>query len=501
MVSALTDLERVKTWLVSSLADLAKHHLEVTRRLGESPSYDLRVAQRSDGTQQLQIWWTKVRSQTANQFLWDYIEVDAGMSAPLLREQVLPWVRDGYATVIDTPVDNPLAPSALFAYHPQRMRNHHPLGKVLAQRAASDRGFTIGVIETAMTFLSDGMQPYLAKARLRERVKAPARQEMDFANLAPFYADFHHYGKQIFDFPPEMVSLFSRTDVDGIPLEAIRLPHESFYMHFGPQRELQTEDGWIPDGAYVARAGEGEQQVIQICLTFAPAVPQDYVRFFDHPEPCYVQAITADRMKIGVGEAVDLVLAEKLEELARQQEQGTKGFEQARADLALELEEAGVEVRDRTSANATGERDRIRKLHLAWQTMLRLVVNGIAYLSAYPEDSETRWPQGAPTALTAVFKDGNYKAKSKATGKLAELGYAAINYCGTSFRKAPPATGAEPATGQQVGESFTWVRGHWRRQPYGENRSLRRLTWLMPHRRTVPGADPDAEHGHVYLVT
>jgi hypothetical protein len=34
------------------------------------------------------------------------------------------------------------------------------------------------------------------------------------------------------------------------------------------------------------------------------------------------------------------------------------------------------------------------------------------------------------------------------------------------------------------------VRGHWRNQPYGPERALRRLTWIEPHWKGPEGAPP-----------
>ena len=497
----LTSIDQIHAWLKSAITELANHKLKADKRIGESPSFDFRIAARSDLRQQLQMWWTKMGSRVAPEMIWDFVEVDAGLSAQELAAEMQKLVRDGQVAQVPKAIDNELTPFPLFSYHPQRMRAHHPMGKFLAQRGAAGRGFTMEVMQGAAQFISTGMQPYFAKSRLREKLKVTGRREQDIINLACFNADFNHFGKQIFDFPSEMVNLFKRTDVNGIPLEAILLPHKSFFMHFGPQHELEGEGVWTPDGAYVTTVGEGNNKVIQLCLTFAPKVPGDYIRFFENPEPCYVQALSADKLKIVVGEAIDLALSEKMNELRGQIKHGAEGIEEARAEMAEDLIEAGMEISDSTSKFATEESQRVLKLHEIWQTMLRLVVNGIAYLTAYPDDTLTKWPEAAPKALTATLQDGNYKAKSKATGKLAELGFSAIHYCGTPFRHQSHGAVVDHSGADVGSESYTWVRGHWRNQPHGQNRSLRRLVWLMPHRRILTGSDPGAEHGHVYLVT
>lgn len=44
-----------------------------------------------------------------------------------------------------------------------------------------------------------------------------------------------------------------------------------------------------------------------------------------------------------------------------------------------------------------------------------------------------------------------------------------------------------------------WRRGHWRRQPFGEKRALRKLIWVMPV-MVQHGGEGEAD-GHLYLVS
>lgn len=498
-------MDQLLVWIKESLNELSAHKLSADHMLGVAPSFDFRLGLMPDGALQIQIWWTKVQSRFASEMLWDYCKfhdqtaIADGSIVSLLQG----FAKDGKVVQGVRAITVEEHTSPMFDYHPQRFRTSHPLGKSIANLGATSAagGFTMEVMQAAMNQYMAAQDQYFPKTRLRERIKINGRRESDLNNLFCFYAEFHHYGKQIFDFPKNMVELFKRTDVDGIPLDSIQMPHNTFYMHFGAQPDLVIEGGWAPDGAYVAMIGAEEHRHLQFCLTFAPIDKSQYGLVFENPEPCYTQAIGTSKLKIGVGEAVDLVLSEKMAELRKQAASGTPGVDLAIKEMASAPEQAGVSIVDSTKRFASEEIGRVETLHHVWQVMLRLVVNGLAYLSAYPEDSVNEIPKSAPWALISELDKGSHKAKQRARSKLAEMGYSALNFCGVSFRNQQQSLSDK--TGENLAEeaaNFTWVRGHWRRQPHGPNRSLRRLQWTMPHRRALAEGSKDAEHGHVYLV-
>ncbi len=489
-------------WVTQSLQELATHKLSADHLIGVGPRFDFRLAPLSEGGVQVQIWWTGVQSRVATEVLWDYCTFVKLPGEPM--DNLVPLLQgianQGKVLLHARPVSTERRVFPMFEYHPQRFRNGHPLGKCVANLgiASPAGGFTFEVLQAATNQYGAAQRQDMNQTRLRERLKIKGRRESDLTNLFGFYADFHHYGKQIFDFPRNMVDLFKQTDVDGIPLDSINLPHKGFYLHFGPQAEFPVSRGWVPDGAYVGEIGEGEEKVLQFCLTFAPLDISQYGFPFENPEPCYTQAIVANRLKIGVGEAVDLVLTEKMAELRSQVKGGMPGIEEARSELSTELETAGVSVTDGTSRFAAEQLDDLENLHTIWQSMLRLVVNGLAYLTAYPDDMVIGLPKEVPWALTSGLESGNHKAKQRARSKLAEQGYTALTFCGVSFRDQHQ--GETGSHQDQASNRFTWVRGHWKRQPHGPKHSLRRLQWTMPHRRALADGAEEGEHGHVYLV-
>jgi hypothetical protein len=78
----------------------------------------------------------------------------------------------------------------------------------------------------------------------------------------------------------------------------------------------------------------GEAQTINMLLTSAPPDVATYARWTSNPEPVYIQGLSAEKMRIGVGEATDMVLSEKIKELQEQINGPGLPLEAAIQDLA-----------------------------------------------------------------------------------------------------------------------------------------------------------------------
>lgn len=510
-VELVEDFEGLTKWLQASLAALEAHSSGLGALV---PSWYLRHGADARGAQ-VQIWWRTQGSRLASEMLWDYADVPSlniglkkFLDAALVLEAHDADVKPG-ATVI-RPRD--LASVPMFEFHPQRYRGLYPAAKLVAQAGmkSSGRGFTQDVMDVAAQAYMSSQQQLFSRTRIRRSVASKGRSDMDMIQLSMFYADFHHGGKQIFDFPKEMSEMFMRTDVDGIPLEAINLPYSSMYLHFGRQDQLEVEDGWAPDGAYVAMIGDAENKVLQFCLTFAPLDPRSYEFFTETPEPCYIQTMNAEQMKIGVGEAVDAVVAERIARLKNEVAHGSSEVRNVLEDMALELQDDDLlHATDSTHRFAAEELEKLPGRHRSWVAMLRLVVNGLAYLSAYPGDWAEQIGGGGstppPWAITSEIDSGNHKRAQKAKSRLAELGYTAIHFCGVRLRNIGfGSTPRQSGVGDKgSAEAWTWVRGHWRRQAHGPQWSLHRLRWQMPYKRTIDSSEDleVAGRGHVYIVS
>jgi len=123
---------------------------------------------------------------------------------------------------------------------------------------------------------------------------------------------------------------------------------------------------------------------------------------------------------------------------------------------------------------------------------LRLIVNALCYLVAYPDDVETRYPDGTPPALLEKLKRATKpKERQRTTSKLLSMGYTRVHFCGRAVHEhelVAPRGEVAPH----------WRRGHWRRQAAGPKHSERKLIWIMP---TIVRRDKgEPERGRIYLV-
>jgi hypothetical protein len=156
-----------------------------------------------------------------------------------------------------------------------------------------------------------------------------------------------------------------------------------------------------------------------------------------------------------------------------------------------------MQVKDISKQAAADELPIINRMHTTWHSMLRLVVNALAYMSAYPDDIQKKWPSNVPHDLYLQMQNGKPKQSLRAASKLAALGFTPVHLCG---QKIAAERTKSSFTGSNVEKFSTWVRGHWIRQAHGPNLSLRRLQWRMPHLRNADAPIRGGEHGHIYLV-
>lgn len=495
--------EELPAYLAASVADLDAHLSSIEKDAGPAKLGIVLTPLGAD-VQQLQLWWLDTGSRVSKDLLWDYCSLNisssqaANVAGQLRASGRYEKVEQGPMQSIRVkPTDN----VPLFDYHPQRFLALHHLGPVMAKVAQHcKRGFERGVMEAAMHAEVEVTRSSMAATRLRHRLRSKGRAHFGLVELAVFVADFCVFGRQIFDFPARLIELFRRTDVDDIALAALNLPYDGQYLYFGAQRDWSI-DGWCPDGAYVSQLRHGDRRAFQFALTFAPPDRETYASPLEHQEPDYIIAVDHEQLGMGVGEAVELVLAERINTLKEQIAHGTPVLKEGIQEASPFLAQHGVVGVDASSRYAGEELPRMLALHEIWSKALKLVVNGLAYLSAYPDDVAQTWPDKAPSTLIGQLSEGTHKEKQRARSKLLGLGYSPVHICGQRFAAGPAHGGTSPSRhepGADVG--YTWVRGHWTHVAHGPQRTSRRLHWRMPFRRALPGSSAGDQHGHIYLV-
>ena len=460
------------------------------------------------GKAQFELWWTNCPSQGLPVLLWDRWEcrgltraeyescVQELKNSPLSLDRVV----DDADWLGDAP---PLRHLPTWKYHPERLKGIMPFAQRVAQIGRQCRGNPTGeTLNELVGAWQDADSHGFAARSLRARIHSSSRNSrrmFRITDMLMFYAVFSANGRQIFDIPTKLSEMFRRTDVDDITAESIKVPYPGIYLHFGPQPDLAFEPGWTPEGAYVydMQGSLDVDRVLQFCVVSAPTGLEEYRQFDINIEPVYTQAIGPKQMKMTLGEAVEVVLAEKLNELRKQiSEEPMAKLDDETMQLAAEH---GLQLVSGQATRAGQELHDMAPQHQSYLQMLKLIVNSLAYLTAYPKDIETNWPANTPAhLLKELTKTDNRNERQRIQAKLALQGFTPVHICGRRLA-AELERQAAATTGPDRHPAAHWRRGHWRRQPHGPQNSLRKLVWLLP--TLVNSGKPDVDvPGHLYLV-
>ena len=269
--------------------------------------------------------------------------------------------------------------------------------------------------------------------------------------LLLMWGQWHAGGEIIFDFSPALTEAFQHSDIDDLSLADIQFPYESFYLHFGPQPQLSLFQGTcVPTGVFIAYSPS-------VALRFA--IVGESEANWPNPLKPAVQAydlrIAKAHFEKDMGTALDCALADDLADLASVAHgANTSQFKQSAAIEAFQA--AHLEHQD------------------SLRGIVRLALNGLVYLTAYPDDvSAIQYPSKAPARLVKQALEGTPTERRRAESKLRVLGWGKMRTVGQHFAQADP---------HESGMRTHWRRGHWRRQAHGPQMSQRKLIWLKPMR-------------------
>lgn len=439
-------------------------------------------------------------SPQAGEVLWDRFSVECEDAVILLT--LFNWGRF-LEYQLAPPIERKTV-SPMHRYHPERYRSTRKFSGKIAKlykdhAIFKNGGVTQDVLDRALGFLVPEMNDRAINypRRYKRDEDSPSRVMSLELNLAVAYARFAQAGRQIMDFPPALCEMLSHTDIGNIPVGEIRLPYVCQYLYFGPQKHLQIAPGWFVDGAYIESRGEpGEFKIV---LTSKPPSEDVADLWFLRPEPSYSQSFSSLHREADLATALEEVLNERLAELFTTEEVSERGITQEAQEM-LRSDGYAVSLVDISGQTARADIDDTNLRHPIFLEALKLIINGLLYITTYPEDIQTTWSEKAPYPILQKALHGNSKEKAKAKSKLEDLGYSAVHLCGQSLKVQQEIMPSQP-TGDGH-KSLHWRRGHWRNQPYGEGRKLHRLRWIMPMlvgAKHSPGDDPDL--GHVYLVS
>jgi len=295
-----------------------------------------------------------------------------------------------------------------------------------------------------------------------QRGPGPGQAEISNTQVFGYY---HGAGKIIFDFHKSLTSALLETDVESIPLSAITAPADSVYLHFGAGTGLALEDDTI-EGAFVTWTrypGEEPRMIVDFVSAGQFADPYFWLR--EEGEPMTGCSIVLSDPSRGVIQALEASTAEIIE----RNREVLAGLKETERQLA---EQYGEVVSIPSPITRLGQNLPLLKQGLA------LVVNCLLYLGVAPEDREDGWSDTADPHLVEQAKSGLKPGTRKTAERtLANQGYIKVKFIGHQF--------ASSTEGQEFGQSGRTVathfrRGHFRNQPYGPERSMRKVIFIPP---------------------
>ena len=280
------------------------------------------------------------------------------------------------------PQEKLIAEPPLYRYHPERFKAFHfcaeRVGKIYRHKVDGKSGMlTIDLLNELMNVvvgeMNDKNMRYPRKLTLA--APSPSLVMESLETLATAYGRYVQAGRQIMDFPPALVEMLAKTDVDDIPLYSIKMPYAAQHLHFGPQADLELEPGWLVDGAYVE--GRGEAGDLRFTITAVPADRSLSRLWFVYPEPEYTQDFVGEYRKMDLATAIDTVLSDRLVDLKQSLvKPGGDITERLRSDMVS----AGAEMPDSTriidvSPRLAKERlKQVNRRHPVYRAALQLVV-------------------------------------------------------------------------------------------------------------------------------
>lgn len=308
----------------------------------------------------------------------------------------------------------------------------------------------------------------------------PGPVQSEVMNVQTF-GEFDAGGRIIFDVARPLTASLLMTDAGDIPCGELVFPARNFYLHFGTDVGL-SDESTAYEGAFVSHIDGA------LLLDLAPVKFGD--RFFyrqplGEPTVGVKIDLTAPTRTIlsAMEKSVDDVLTANRENLAQL----------AKLEAELSAKYGQVVKVPTPFEQLEGKGPLLVKA-------VQLVVNMMFYLAAEPDDVHEEWAADAPRDLVAQSCDPAAKpgARKTAENSLLNMGYLKVRYVGARYAASSEARqlGEAVATGRVLSTHIR--RGHFRRQPYGQDRALRKTIFVAP---VVVNANRSADSpGRIYEV-
>ncbi|NLI93738.1 MAG: DUF386 domain-containing protein [Peptococcaceae bacterium] len=374
----------------------------------------------------------------------------------------------------------------MLRYHPERFRVTRPYAKQIVNFFRSN--ISDGI--PSMVHLQE-LSGMIMKKYNEELMKLPfekrppdTRQLSKEISYAVQYATFVMYGRNIFHFEPDLTEKFRQTDVDEVPVSALIYPYKVFYMSFGIQEDLDLwHQGYYVDGAYIAALPGLPLQII-LSTVRKDVDYKDKTNWITNPDRYYYLALNIDNPEASISFVVDQALEEEIKS----------------HDVSHLPDESGVYEIDGQNIMMIDNKHNSAELDISdakqgfnvFKEALRLVINGLCYVTSYREEIKEQWPDETPKLLLERLTNATKNSsRQKIRAELTSLGYTKVNFCGRTISKDKVEL---ISSGKEI--SAHWRRGHWRNQAYGQGLKDRKLIWIMPVLVRKDKGEP--ELGHIY---
>lgn len=482
--------EPVRSWCEDVLVDFEAFMAEIG---GEPSTLRLTLSLVRPGRNAT---WVRFGFSTPaqEQILWAEREL-TGVSPTWLALSLGSWACGG--RLRDVAVDDrhpppKWLPPPLFRYHPERFRatrRYARLLKAIHPVVGLPRVAQLNAVGDAVVREYNARCGEIERRATWKSNVAAGRIVDGEVGIAFAWCNFANAGRQIFEFTERLTNMLRHSDAGDIPIDQIRLPYPMLYLRFGPVEGWSVEDGWRIDGCYIEHHVDAE--LMTFLFTAVPEDPERVVQWAGFGEPTLHLAFTKEDRGLDLGAAIDTEISRKLDNL--REDRARVPMMQATLDAAVAEGVPLPQVTVTTEERAKREEAVLMGHRQLLHQVMSLAANALCYLTAYPDDTESQWPAGTPAGLLATVRAGNPKQRQRAKSQLESMGYTKVHVCGS--RLTPPVPSV--TTGAEDGRPLRshWRRGHWRRQPYGEGRALRKLVWLMP---VLVGAGDGEVVGHIY---
>lgn len=294
------------------------------------------------------------------------------------------------------------------------------------------------------------------------RPDGPGPVQSEMVNVQVF-GKFNAGGRIIFDVARPLVQSLLVTDAADIPCSELVFPASSFYLHFGRDTGL-TSDGYEIEGAFI----EHYDEALHIDL-----VPAYFGQSWFFTLPMGEELIGT---RVDISQPTRTVLS-ALDQSVSEIVERNRAYLAQMAEMETQIaKQYGAVVK------VPSMQERMDEKVPLLRSALQLIVNTLFFLTAAPEDIQEGWSLDAPVSLKAFANDKTIKPGTQKTAEnsLKNLGYDKVQYVGLHYGASSSAAdvGAAVSTGRVLSTHIR--RGHFRRQPYGPGRELRKTIFVAP---------------------